>query len=166
VSRRNKSERPEALIVRTFDAPRDLVFQSWIDADGLKEWFATNEFVVTSCAIDARAGGKWRIEFRSSRGRTYSEYGEYLEISPPERLVFTLTQQEAGERRPETLVTVLLAERDGKTEMTFRQTGFDSTSRRDGNLEGWAECFEKLTAYLALRNRSEGDEACRPGQVI
>jgi uncharacterized protein YndB with AHSA1/START domain len=151
VSRRHTSEQPEALIVRTFDAPRDLVFQSWIEPDGLKEWFATNEFVVTSCVVDVRVGGKWRIEFRSSRGRTYSEYGEYREVSSPERLVFTLTQEEVGERGPETLVTVVLAERDGKTQMTFHQTGFDSTKRRDANVEGWAECFEKLTAYLERR---------------
>lgn len=153
MSKRYTSAVPEALIIRTFDAPRDLVFQSWIEPEGLTEWFATNEFVVTSCIADVQVGGKWRIEFRSTLGRTYSEYGEYREISPPERLVFTLTQEEAGGRGPETLITVMLEEKDGKTQMTFHQTGFDSTKRRDANVEGWAECFEKLTAYLELRHR-------------
>ncbi|WP_433330266.1 SRPBCC domain-containing protein [Spirillospora sp. CA-294931] len=47
------------------------------------------------------------------------------------------------------MVTVGLAEHGTKTEMTFEQSGFGSAAVRDGNSEGWRECFAKLDAHLA-----------------
>ena len=38
---------------------------------------------------------------------------------------------------------------DGKTEMTFRQTGFRSVESRDSHRDGWNECFDKLPGFLA-----------------
>jgi len=68
--------------------------------------------------------------------------------------VFTLTQQDGdGNTGPETLVTVVFVERGAKTEMTFVQTGFDSAAMRDGNAEGWRECFDKLEEHLSRNTR-------------
>jgi uncharacterized protein YndB with AHSA1/START domain len=76
--------------------------------------------------------------------------GVYREIVEPERLVFTHAWLDAnGKPGPETLVTVTLTERGGKTEMKFRQTGFDSTESREGHAGGWGECFDKLEELLA-----------------
>jgi len=53
-----------------------------------------------------------------------------------------------------TLVTVTLTERGGKTEMSFRQTGFDSVESRDGHAGGWNECFAKLENLLSESRRN------------
>ena len=75
--------------------------------------------------------------------------GVYREIVPPERLVFTFAWEEEGERGLETLVEITLAERDGKTHMTFRQTPFQSDSERDGHRGGWTSTFDRLDDLLA-----------------
>ncbi|AVT31179.1 MULTISPECIES: SRPBCC domain-containing protein [unclassified Plantactinospora] len=143
------AETPRIPIVRVFDAPRDLVFRTWTRPEEVGTWFAPPGFQVTRCELDARPGGRWQVEFRSPEGATHREYGEFREVVPPERLVFTLIQSDdAGNTGAETVVTVLLADHDGKTEMTFEQTGFESVAVRDGNAEGWRGCFDKLDAHL------------------
>ena len=74
--------------------------------------------------------------------------GVFREIVPPERVVLTFAWEEEGERGLETLVTVTFAERDGKTEMTFRQTPFQSVEERDGHRGGWSSSFDRLQEYV------------------
>jgi uncharacterized protein YndB with AHSA1/START domain len=137
-------------IVDVFDAPRERVFRNWIAPDHVTAWFAPDGFTVTLCEIDARPGGRWRVEYQSDSGVAYVEYGEFHEVVYPERLVFSLTQEDdTGHSRPTTLVTVTFTEKGAKTEVTFLQTGFDSGAARDGNAEGWKECFRKLELHLA-----------------
>jgi uncharacterized protein YndB with AHSA1/START domain len=137
-------------IVHLFDAPRELVFRNWIDPADLSTWFAPDGFTVTFCELDARPGGKWRVEYRSDIGAAYTEYGEFHEVAEPERLAFSLTQEDGeGNVGPRTLVTVRFANAGAKTEMTFHQTGFDTPTRRDNNTEGWNECFRKLDVRIA-----------------
>jgi uncharacterized protein YndB with AHSA1/START domain len=74
----------------------------------------------------------------------------YREIVPPERIVSTHAWQNPdGTHGHETLMTVDLAARGDKTEMTFRQTGFESVEERDGHRDGWSECFDRLEEHLA-----------------
>jgi len=76
--------------------------------------------------------------------------GTYREIVEPERLVFTHAwDNEKGEAGPETVVTVTLEDRAGKTHMTFRQRGFLSEGSRDGHAGGWEECFDRLDELLS-----------------
>jgi uncharacterized protein YndB with AHSA1/START domain len=137
-------------IVRVFDAPRDQVFRHWVEAEEVSTWFAPEGFTITTCQVDARPGGRWRVTFRSAAGEVHHEYGEFREVVAPEKLVFTLTQEDgSGHAGPETLVTVVLVEKGAQTEMIFNQTGLVSAAIRDGNAEGWQECFNKLVRRLA-----------------
>lgn len=147
--------RPDALsIVEVFAAPRELVFRNWIEPDQVSVWFAPDGFTVTHCEIDARPGGRWRVEYRSDAddGAAYVESGEFQEVVYPERLVFTLTRADGGGRvREATSVTVTFTEKGAGTEVAFHQSGFDSTRARDGEVEGWNECFRKLDRHLGRR---------------
>jgi uncharacterized protein YndB with AHSA1/START domain len=138
----------EIVIEREFTAPPAAVFEQWIRAEHVREWFAPDTYVTTTCELDFRRGGRYRLDYRSDGGHVYHEQGEFLEIDPPSRLVMTLTQVEQGRASPETVVTVTFAERDGRTLMSFRQTGFESRERRDGNADGWRGCFDKLERAL------------------
>jgi uncharacterized protein YndB with AHSA1/START domain len=69
------------------------------------------------------------------------------EVVPPERLAFTFIWDD--EPDVEMLVTVTFAERGGKTEMTFPQTGLPSRASRDGHRGGWTEAFDRLTEVVA-----------------
>jgi uncharacterized protein YndB with AHSA1/START domain len=137
-------------IVHVFDAPRELVFRNWIDATDVRTWFAPDNCTVTFCEVDARPGGKWRVEYHYAFGGEFIEHGEFHEVVEPERLVFSLIQEDGeGNVRHRTLITVSFATVGAKTEMTFTQTGFETSRRRDDNIAGWNECFQKLSTHIA-----------------
>ena len=146
----------ELVITRMFDAPRELVFECWTEPQHLQRWQgAPRGFTVTSSESDVRPGGFFRICMRSPEGVDNWLEGGYREISKPQRLVFTHVWLDAN-RKPgkETLVTITLAERDGKTELTLRQTGFASVESRDGHKVGWNSALDVLVDYLSEAARS------------
>ena len=140
----------ELVIKRTFDAPRELVWQAWTDPEMLKQWSAPHGVAIPVSEGELRPGGKWRACMRTPEGKDLWLGGTYREIVPPERLVFTHAWDDPGGKPGhETLIAVILKERGGKTEMNFRQTGFDSDESRDGHNDGWNQCFERLEKLVA-----------------
>ena len=140
----------ELVINRTFDAPRELVWKAW--TEDMDKWSAPRGFTIPFGEADLRPGGKWRATMVSPDGKELALGGVYREIVPPERLVFTHAwDDDNGKPGPETVVTVILIARGQKTEMNFRQTGFDSVESRNGHAGGWGECFDKLEELLAGR---------------
>jgi uncharacterized protein YndB with AHSA1/START domain len=138
-------------ITRVFDAPRELVFACWTEPEHLQHWQgAPRGFTVTSSESDIRPGGFFRICMRSPEGVDHWLEGGYREIVWPQRLVFTHVWLDA-DKKPgkETLVTVTLVERNGKTELTLRQSGFASLESRDGHRHGWNSALDVLADYLA-----------------
>jgi uncharacterized protein YndB with AHSA1/START domain len=141
---------PDLTITRVFDAPRDLVFKAWTDTDPGNDWSAPRRFTLAAFEADLRPGGAWRLRMRSPDGEELRVGGTYREIIRPERIVSTHAWQNPdGTSGHETLVTVELAARGNRTEMTFRRTGFESDADRDGHHDGWSECFDRLEEHLA-----------------
>lgn len=139
----------ELVITRVFEAPRELVWQAWTKGEHLLRWSCPKDFTMLFSEGDLRLGGAWRAGMRSPAGREYVMFGEYREIVPPERLVFT-HGWEADEIHDgwETLVTVQLEAQDGRTLMTFTQSNLATAASRDGHAEGWSGAFDNLATYL------------------
>jgi uncharacterized protein YndB with AHSA1/START domain len=141
---------PDLTITRVFDAPRDLVFKAWTDSAHGNEWSVPRRFTVAAVVTDFRPGGTWRLCMRTPEGEELWVGGTYREIVSPERIVSThVWLYPDGTPGHETLMTVALAAHGDQTEMTFRQTGFESVEDRDGHREGWSECFDRLEEHLA-----------------
>jgi uncharacterized protein YndB with AHSA1/START domain len=136
----------DLVINRVFDAPRDLVFMAWTRFDHAMHW-APKGFTITEFRMDLRPGGAWRLVMRSAEGKDYPQGGVIREVIPPERLVYTFAWDESPEE--ETLIELTLVERGGKTEMTFRQSGFRTVESRNGHAEGWGEAFDSLAEAVA-----------------
>ena len=95
------------VITRVFDAPRSLVFKAWTDPEHLMRWWGPHGFTISSCKMDLRAGGAWRICMRGPDGHEDRQQGVFREIVEPERLVFTYAfENEAGKPGHQTIVTV------------------------------------------------------------
>lgn len=107
----------EIRLTRLFNAPRQLVFDALTKPEHVTEWWGRlgDGYSVPVCDIDLRVGGTWRFVNRHPTGEA-AFHGEYREIAPPSRLVFT----EIFEDFPDTVsvVTTELTEEDGKTRMT------------------------------------------------
>ncbi len=103
----------ELLITREFAAPRHLVFKAWTTPDLIERWWAGKRGKVSSIEVDLRPGGKWRYVMIANRGFEVAFHGEYQEVVPNERLVYT----EIFEGMPDGLAldTVTFTEQDGRT---------------------------------------------------
>ena len=141
---------PELVIMRVFNAPRDLVWKAWTDPAQAVRWWGPKDHPATQLEMDVRPGGVWRGQLRSTQdGRLLSHRGVFREIVAPERLVFTFAWDEEGERGLATLVTITFAEQNGKTLMTFRQIPFQSAEERDGHRGGWTSAFDRFDEELS-----------------
>ncbi|MBV9724498.1 MAG: SRPBCC domain-containing protein [Gammaproteobacteria bacterium] len=144
----------ELVIRRTFNAPRALVFRAWTEPQLLAQWSCPRGFTFSENRGELRVGGAFFARMRSPEGTEHRLQGVYREIIPPERLVFShCWVDERGTPGPETLVTVTLSERDGRTEMSFHQGIFASVQERDGHAQGWGSCFERLGELLERSRR-------------
>jgi len=138
------------VLTRVFDAPRRLVFKAWTEPDRAARWWGPQGFTTLSCKLDARPGGTFRLQTRSPEGAIHTKRGIYREVVEPERLVFTFAwEDDDGNPKHETLITLTFVERGTKTELTLHQAVFESTTSRDAHQAGWTSCMERFAAYLA-----------------
>jgi uncharacterized protein YndB with AHSA1/START domain len=140
----------ELVITRVVDAPRRLVWEAWTKPEHVPNWMLGPEgWTMPVCEIDLRPGGAWHFIWHGSDGTEMEMRGEYREVAPPERLVST---ESWGGDWPETINTLTLSEKDGKT--TITQTVFyKSKEARDAALEtgireGVSTSFDRLGEYL------------------
>lgn len=72
--------------VRSFDAPAALVFEAWTAPEHIRCWWDAAGEPLTVCEIDLRPGGAFRFVTHGYPDMPFA--GVYLEIAPPNRLVF------------------------------------------------------------------------------
>jgi uncharacterized protein YndB with AHSA1/START domain len=137
----------DLVLTRTFDAPRKLVFKAWTDPGHLAQWWGPRGFTTEIREMDVKPGGAWRYVMRSPDGHEYPFDGVYVEVVEPERLVFDGSIHASPEQRVWTEVT--FADREGKTEITVRQSySFESDATRGASV-GWNQQFDRLGEFLA-----------------
>src|ERR1700754_2998912 len=92
-----KSER-ELVITRTFNGPARIVFEAWTKPELLKLWWAPKSVGVSllSCEADVRSGGKYRFEIGREGSKSMVFFGQYVEVIPHSRLVWTNEESEDG----------------------------------------------------------------------
>ncbi len=134
---------------RHFNAPPERVFAAFTERALMQGWFGPESMTVPHCEVDARVGGKYRIEMHSSVGSVSVVTGEFKEIVVPERLVFSWGWLTGAGRNPETIVTVTFKTRDSGTDLTLEQAGFTSEDSRQGHNGGWTSAWNSLDATLA-----------------
>ena len=115
---------------RRFRAPPERVYAAFTQKALIQGWYGPETVTVPRCEIDARVGGKYRIEMHSPSGAVHIVTGEFRELDPPRKLVFTWGWLNGEGRNPETLVNVTLAPAEGGTELRLEQSGFASEEFR------------------------------------
>jgi uncharacterized protein YndB with AHSA1/START domain len=146
----------EIRMTRLFNAPRDLVFEAMTRPEHVREWWGRlgDGYSVPVCEIDLRVGGKWRFVNRHPHGEA-AFHGEYREIAPPGRVVFT----EIFEAFPDSVsvVTAELTEEGGKTRLTAT-VRYPSVEVRDmvlgtGMSTGAGISYDRLEDLVATLQR-------------
>ena len=125
------------------------MYRAWTEPERLRKWCAPKGFTIPASDGDLRPGGAWRATIRAPNGKEYRLVGHYTELAPPERLAFTHHWLEAdGRRGPETIVTVTLEDRGGKTLITLVHAGFSDAETRADHAGGWGETLDRLAEHL------------------
>jgi len=142
--------KPTIVITRVFDAPARLVFDAYTKPEHLARWWGLHGSTLRVCEVDLRPGGAWRFVLRAPDGNDYGFGGEYREITPPERLVYTFRFD--GAPGAEAVETLTFVEKDGKTTLTST-TLHTSIENRDGHVrsgmeEGMRQTMERLAKHL------------------
>ena len=88
------SDVPTYVLERVFDAPRELVWKTWTDADLLPRWYGPGVETIVH-HLEVKPGGLWLGEMRMGRNSHY-ERVEYTEVKPPERLVWLQSVADAN----------------------------------------------------------------------
>ena len=123
---------------RTYAAPAERVFAYFTDPELMASWFCPNPELPTTCELDVRPGGAWRVVMGE-----WVVGGRYVEVEPPTRLVFTF-DWEHDDDAPTTVTVQCTAGRDGtRLRLTHEETGADG-----GHEEGWTLGFIRLDREL------------------
>ncbi len=135
----------EAAVVvkRVIKADRELVFEAFTDPGIMSRWFYGMEDGTAEVSNTLEVGGGFRINMRSPDGKEYMHTGEYREIQPNERLVFTWNSDYAED----TVVTVSFRPVTDGTEVTIEHE-FLEVSEREPHRRGWTLCLANLEKYF------------------
>jgi uncharacterized protein YndB with AHSA1/START domain len=143
----------ELLMVRSFNAPRTLVFEALTTPALIRRWLlGPPGWEMEVCEVDLKVGGGYRYKWKHMDGQTLGMYGTYREIAPPEKLVYV----ESMEGYPgEVLISGVLTEDAGKTTLTNTLV-YPSGEAREGMIRsgmegGVAASYDRLDGVLASR---------------
>jgi uncharacterized protein YndB with AHSA1/START domain len=146
------ADEPDIEINWTFDAPREEVWREWTEPERFADWYGGPDYEIPldSVSMDVREGGKWNLAMIVGPREIHWD-GEYIEVSEPERLVFTVSDQPDEDLYD--LCTVVLTDVDGdRTEMLFQQSGGHMPAEAYRRAEeGWGGMFTYLAARLGER---------------
>ncbi|HYO93422.1 MAG TPA: SRPBCC family protein [Polyangiaceae bacterium] len=142
------------VISRTFNAPPRIVFDAWTRADLVKRWWAPSSHCVTiaSCEADVRKGGKYRYVLRQASGEEIGFSGEYTEVTPHSRLVYTQIFEPMADAGA-VIITVTFEDHGGKTRLISHEV-YPSKEAREAALgagmeHGMRETMDQLDALVA-----------------
>lgn len=151
----NDDTNRDLVLTRLIDAPRDKLYRAWTDPALLTQWFAPKPWSTPRAETDLRIGGSSTIVMADENGTEYPNTGQYLEIVPNEKLVFT--DAFVGDWKPSAkpFMTVVLTFEDkgGKTLYTATVRHWTVEDRKAheqmGFHEGWGLCANQLEELVA-----------------
>jgi len=140
---------------RIIDARPGRVFRAWIDPREVAQWWGPHGFTNPVCELDARPGGRIRIDMTAPEGTVYPMKGLFHEITPNERIVVTTSALDDEEGNPglEVVNIVTFDDNGGMTKLTLKAAVVKSSPEAEGALEGmeegWSQSLSRLARYLA-----------------
>ena len=137
-------------VKRFIKAPRDRVYAAWADPAQLKEWFGPESVQTHDLVADVRVGGMYRWDITNAEGEKMTVRGEYRELQPGRKIVFTWQwdDDEVWENRT-SIVTVELDDAEGGTELRLTHVQLPSEQSRDRHIEGWESVLDRLEKLLS-----------------
>lgn len=156
------NETQRLTLTRTFDAPRDLVWKAWTDPKYVAQWWGPKDFTIPVYRMDFRVGGKFHYCMKTPDGQEFWGGGEYHEIVPLEKIVFSMyfADADGNKVQPEAIGIEHKADADAFDSVVFEDAGEARTTvtytgnetmedaAESGQLEAMNQSFDKFSALL------------------
>jgi uncharacterized protein YndB with AHSA1/START domain len=126
------------------DAPCERIFGMLTEPADLAKWWGPRGFTTPEIDLRLEVGGGYRFTMQPPDGDPFHLSGEFLEIRPPSRLLYTFRWDEPDPADRETVVTLSLTALDGGTAVSLSQGEFATEARLELHRSGWTDSFEKL----------------------
>lgn len=154
----------DLVLERVFDAPRELVFRMFAEAEHLKHWWGPRGWDLPVCNIDFRPGGMWHFCMKCVDTNLAEFYGMeswgkvlYKEIMEPGKIVyvdyFSDAEGNINEAMPATEVTMDFVDEDGRTRLVSRSSYASPEALQTvldmGVVQGVTETWDRLEERLA-----------------
>jgi len=137
-------------IKRFINAPRNRVYAAWTDVEQLKQWFGPEKVRTRDIIADARVGGKYQWDLVDPEGEEMTVFGEYRELVPGRKIVFTWKFEDDEDWKNHTsVVTVELSDHDGGTELRLIHEQLPREQSRNGHNDGWNSALDKLEKFVS-----------------
>ncbi|PWK16577.1 SRPBCC domain-containing protein [Tumebacillus permanentifrigoris] len=158
-----KVEGQELILERVFNAPRELVFKAFSEAEHLKHWWGPRGWTLTVCNVDFRPGGIWHYCMKcmdENQGDFFGfeSWGKavYEEIVELEKIVyvdyFSDAEGNETEGMPSSHITMTFEELDGKTKLVNRARFASAEALKTvvdmGMEQGITETWDRLAEHV------------------
>jgi uncharacterized protein YndB with AHSA1/START domain len=143
----------EIVVIREFDAPRELVFRAYTDPVLYARWIGPRELSTVIEVFEPHLGGTYRFLQTDPDGHEFAFHGVYHEVTAPERIILTFEFEGLSERGHVSMESVSFDPMpDNRTKMITRSI-FLSVADRDGMIAGGMErgeieSYERLDELL------------------
>lgn len=137
-------------LTRTIAAPRAKVFEAWTDPEILKQWHAPGDYTVPVAEAEVRVGGRYRIRMQApDKDISHTVGGEYKEVVPTEKLVYTWQWEDDADEVGETLVTVEFRDNGESTDLSIKHERLPTEDARAKHSQGWLGSLANLDRLFA-----------------
>jgi uncharacterized protein YndB with AHSA1/START domain len=133
-------------------APPEEIFRMLTEPPELAQWWGPHGFTLPAVELNLVEGGRYRFRMAPPDGEPFHLSGEFLEIDPPWRLMYSFQWEEPTPDDQETVVDLSLQSDGGGTRLALSQGPFLTEERVALHRGGWTESFEKLRAVLDGRS--------------
>ncbi|HEV2335355.1 MAG TPA: SRPBCC domain-containing protein [Stellaceae bacterium] len=136
---------------RRFRASPERIFRAWTEPAALRDWWCPPGWIAAEIAVDLRVGGAYCIAMRRiGDSAPVSVRGQFLEVRPPDRLVYTWRWEGAFAQVPETLVTLELRGSGDNTLLTIRHENFADAGILQQHRSGWIAACNRLDRVVSV----------------
>jgi uncharacterized protein YndB with AHSA1/START domain len=133
---------------RVLPASPELIFSAMTEPARLATWWGPHGFTTPEAALDLREGGRYRFTMQPPDGEPFHLSGEFLEVDPPSRLVYTFRWEEPDPDDRETVVVLALSALGDATQVSLSHGEFATEARLALHRAGWTDAVEKLGELL------------------
>jgi uncharacterized protein YndB with AHSA1/START domain len=134
---------------QTYPVKRERVYHAWTKHEQLEKWWGPEGFTTTIEEMDVEVNGAYKFKMHAPDGTTHILAGQYLEIVPHEKLVFTWRWEDGFGEFPTTKVTIDFLENGDSTEVKVTHTDLPSEDAAKNHNNGWSSSLAgSLQTYL------------------